>query len=120
MPVNRHRTEGPDALEDRSRAPTHKPTRLALWVIEAWRREHRWFARRVTREVADARHVACSICTRPAASGWTGPAGADIEADGCGVRDDEPVVKLRVAGEWGRVAGEPVRIVLTRAFAATG
>lgn len=64
--VNRYRHDGPGALEDRSSAPANRPTRLAAWVvekIEAWRREHKWSARRIARGLADVHQVRCSVRT---------------------------------------------------------
>lgn len=53
--VKRYRTGGIAALQDRSSAPTHRPTRLPVAVIEqidTWRREKKWSARRITHELS--------------------------------------------------------------------
>ena len=52
--VKRYRASGVAALQDRSSAPTHRPTRLRVSVIEqidTWRREKKWSARRITHEL---------------------------------------------------------------------
>lgn len=57
--VQRYRLDGPEALVDRSSAPHRRPSRLAVEVIElidAWRRDHKWSARRITAELADQGH----------------------------------------------------------------
>ena len=63
--VNRYLLHGEDGLIDRSSAPTHRPTRLPVEVvelIETWRREHKWSARRIAHELA-ARGIGCAIRT---------------------------------------------------------
>lgn len=52
--VHRYRSEGIEALEDRSSAPVRRPRRLPIEVIETiedWRRRHKWSARRITLEL---------------------------------------------------------------------
>ena len=57
--VHRYRAGGPAALHDRSSAPHHRPTRCPVEVIElidSWRRDHKWSARRITLELATRGH----------------------------------------------------------------
>lgn len=54
--VNRWRRYGDAGLHDRSSAPGQSPSATPAWVIErieAWRREHKWPAQRITDELAD-------------------------------------------------------------------
>lgn len=54
--VNRWRRHGEAGLQNRSSTPRHSPTATPPEVIrhiEAWRREHKWSARRITDELAD-------------------------------------------------------------------
>lgn len=63
--VHRYRADGLEALEDRSSAPARRPSRLPVEVIElidAWRRDHKWSARRIALELSDRGH-ACSVRT---------------------------------------------------------
>ncbi|MEH0111438.1 IS481 family transposase, partial [Tersicoccus sp. MR15.9] len=60
--VGRYRVGGIDALEDRSSAPVNRPTQLPAVVvelIEAWRRAHKWSARRIHHELAARGHHCC-------------------------------------------------------------
>lgn len=53
--VSRYRTDGSEALEDRSSSPAMRPSRLsieAIELIDRWRRDHKWSARRITAELA--------------------------------------------------------------------
>lgn len=118
--VTRYRQSGPEGLVDRSSAPAHRPTRLPVWVlelIEAWRREKKWAARRITRELADAHGYACSVRT---VTRWLDRLGLnrirDITPDGQNLRspgriiarypghmvhmDVKKVGKLREGGGW--------------------
>src|SRR5690606_7311020 len=55
----RYDAEGPDGLQDRSSAPYRRPTQLAPEVvdlIEAWRRDRKWTARQISRELARVGH----------------------------------------------------------------
>ncbi|WP_290658638.1 IS481 family transposase [Kocuria sp.] len=63
--VHRYQTGGPQALEDRSSAPATRPTRLPVEVIElidTWRRQKKWSARRITHELAIHGHT-CAVRT---------------------------------------------------------
>lgn len=122
--VARYRSGGPAALEDRSSAPAHRPTRLPAWVvelIESWRREKKWSARRIARELADGHGFHCCVRT---ISRWLERLGLnrlrDITPDGPPLRtpgkitarfpghmihlDVKKVGKLRDGGGW-RVHG---------------
>ncbi|MCT1829422.1 IS481 family transposase [Brevibacterium luteolum] len=60
--VARYRAEGTDGLEDRPSAPTGRPTRIPLEVLELidrWRRDHKWSARRIHHELARLGHHCC-------------------------------------------------------------
>ncbi|SMY11142.1 IS481 family transposase [Brevibacterium jeotgali] len=60
--VARYHADGPDALEDRSSAPARRPHRLALEAIELidrWRRDYKWSARRITLELVEQGHHCC-------------------------------------------------------------
>ena len=51
----RYHQGGTQALEDRSSAPAHRPTRTSaktVDLIEHWRRAHKWSARRISHELA--------------------------------------------------------------------
>lgn len=64
--VGRYRAHGPAGLEDASSAPAHRPTRVPAWVvelIESWRREHKWTARRIAHELAESRGYRCAVRT---------------------------------------------------------
>ncbi|WP_462417904.1 IS481 family transposase [Kytococcus sp. Marseille-QA3725] len=64
--VNRYRREGPSGLQDVSSAPANRPTRLPAWVIElieSWRREHKWTARRITHELLHTHGYRCAVRT---------------------------------------------------------
>ena len=53
--VNRWRRHGELGLRDRPSTPRHSPTATPAWVIEqieAWRREKKWSAQRITTELA--------------------------------------------------------------------
>ena len=53
--VNRWRRHGELGLHDRSSTPHHSPNATPAWVIErieAWRREKKWSAQRITHELA--------------------------------------------------------------------
>jgi len=61
----RYDTYGEDGLADRSSAPFARPTQLAPVVvdlIESWRRERKWTARQIARELAIHGHTA-SVAT---------------------------------------------------------
>lgn len=63
--VHRYRADGPEALSDRSSAPAHRPTRLPIeliTLIDQWRRDHKWSARRIAAELRDRGHQ-CSVRT---------------------------------------------------------
>ena len=64
--VGRYRAHGPAGLEDASSAPAHRPTRVPAWVvelIESWRREHKWTARRIAHELAESHGYRCAVRT---------------------------------------------------------
>lgn len=64
--VARYRDHGRAGLEDCSSAPANRPTRLPIWVlelIETWRREKKWSARRIARELADGHGFQCCVRT---------------------------------------------------------
>ncbi|MGP5292778.1 helix-turn-helix domain-containing protein, partial [Brachybacterium tyrofermentans] len=53
--VHRYRDDGIDALQDRPSAPARRPSRLPIEVlalIDAWRRDRKWSARRIALELA--------------------------------------------------------------------
>ncbi|WP_460980224.1 helix-turn-helix domain-containing protein, partial [Pseudactinotalea suaedae] len=61
----RYDADGEDGLTDRSSAPFARPTQLAPAVvdlIETWRRERKWTARQIARELAIHGHTA-SVAT---------------------------------------------------------
>lgn len=61
----RYDAEGIDGLLDRSSAPYRRPTQLAPEVvdlIETWRRDKKWAARKISRELALVGHPA-SVAT---------------------------------------------------------
>jgi transposase InsO family protein len=54
--VNRYRRFGELGLHDRSSTPRHSPNATPAWVIEqieAWRRDQKWSAARITHELAE-------------------------------------------------------------------
>lgn len=54
--VNRWRRHGVAGLLDRSSTPRRSPGATTAWVIEkieTWRREHKWFAQRITYELVE-------------------------------------------------------------------
>lgn len=58
----RYRAEGADGLEDRSSAPAARPTRIPLEMLELidrWRRDHKWSARRIHHELTQLGHHCC-------------------------------------------------------------
>ena len=60
--VHRYRADGAEALEDRTSAPARRPSRPPIEVLElidAWRREHKWSARRIALELASHGHHYC-------------------------------------------------------------
>ena len=64
--VGRYREHGDAGLQDHSSAPASRPTRLPIWVlelIESWRRDKKWSARRIARELADGHDFACCVRT---------------------------------------------------------
>ncbi|MDK9660563.1 IS481 family transposase [Propionibacterium freudenreichii] len=64
--VARYRKHGQTGLVDRSSAPAHRPTRLPAQVVELiedWRREKKWSARRIARELADGHGFRCCVRT---------------------------------------------------------
>lgn len=62
--VARYREHGEAGLQDRSSAPTHRPTRTPTVVVEqiAAMRKNKWSARRIVRELA-AKDVTISVAT---------------------------------------------------------
>lgn len=57
-----YRADGAEALQDRSSAPSRRPSRPPIEVlklIDSWRREHKWSARRIALELADRGHHYC-------------------------------------------------------------
>ncbi|WP_010533361.1 IS481 family transposase [Brachybacterium squillarum] len=118
--VARYRAQGEAGLADRSSAPAHRPTRLPGWVIETieqWRREKKWSARRIARELADRHGMSCAVRT---ITRWLDRLGLnrirDITSDGEDLRvpgkiiarypghmvhmDVKKVGKLRDGGGW--------------------
>src|SRR5690625_388302 len=64
--VARYRAEGEAGLLDRPSAPATRPSRLPVWVvelIEKWRRDKKWSARRIARELAEGHGVQCCVRT---------------------------------------------------------
>ena len=60
--VHRYREDGVEALEDRPSAPARRPSRIPIGVIElidAWRRDRKWSARRIALELAGRGHHFC-------------------------------------------------------------
>lgn len=60
--VHRYREDGVEALEDRTSAPARRPSRTPIEVIElidAWRRDRKWSARRIALELAGRGHHFC-------------------------------------------------------------
>lgn len=60
--VHRYRDDGIEALQDRSSAPARRPSRLpteVLELIDAWRRDHKWSARRISLELAGRGYHYC-------------------------------------------------------------
>lgn len=60
--VARYRADGPEGLGDRSSAPVERPTRVSLEVLELidrWRRDHKWSARRIHLELTERGHHCC-------------------------------------------------------------
>lgn len=60
--VTRYRAEGPEALTDRSSAPSRRPRRLpaeAIELIDTWRRDHKWPARRIHLELTTHGYRCC-------------------------------------------------------------
>ncbi|SLM99219.1 Mobile element protein [Brevibacterium yomogidense] len=60
--VARYRAEGAGGLEYRSSAPAARPTRIPLEMLELidrWRRDHKWSARRIHHELAHLGHHCC-------------------------------------------------------------
>ena len=60
--VHRYRDDGAEALEDRISAPARRPSRPPIEVLElidSWRREHKWSARRIALERASHGHHYC-------------------------------------------------------------
>ena len=122
--VARSREHGRAGLEDRSSAPVNRPSRLPIWaveLIETWRREKKWSARRIAYELADKHGVRCCMRT---VTRWLDRLGLnrirDITPDGENLRrpgkitarfpghmvhlDVKKVGKLRDGGGW-RVHG---------------
>ena len=93
--VARYRQGGAQALEDRSSAPAHRPTRTStetVDLIEHWRRTHKWSARRISHELA-ARGTVVSVRT---VTRWLDRAGLnrrrDIDPTGRPNRSGKPIV----------------------------
>ena len=91
----RHHQGGTQALEDRSSAPAHRPTRTSaktVDLIEHWRRTHKWSARRISHELA-ARRTVVSVRT---VTRWLDRAGLnrrrDIDPTGRPNRSGKPIV----------------------------
>ena len=60
--VARYRADGPEGLGDRSSAPAARPTRVPLEVLELidrFRRDHKWSARRIQLELTQLGHDCC-------------------------------------------------------------
>ncbi|WP_263311051.1 IS481 family transposase [Brachybacterium atlanticum] len=118
--VGRYREHGEVGLQDRSSAPMKRPTRLPVWVlelIESWRREKKWSARRIARELTDGHGFACCVRT---VTRWLDRLGLnrirDITPDGENLRrpgkiharypghmvhmDVKKIGKLRDGGGW--------------------
>lgn len=60
--VHRYRADGAEAWEDRTSAPARRPSRPPIEVLElidAWRREYKWSARRIALELASRGHHYC-------------------------------------------------------------
>ena len=60
--VTRYRAQGADGLEDRSSAPAARPKQISLEMLELidrWRRDHKWSARRTHLELAHLGHHCC-------------------------------------------------------------
>lgn len=60
--VPRYRADGPEGLGDRSSAPADRPPRVSLEVLELidrWRRDHKWSARRIHLELVQRGHRCC-------------------------------------------------------------
>lgn len=60
--VYRYSDDGVEALEDRTNAPARRPSRPpteVLELIDAWRRDRKWSARRITLELAGRGHHYC-------------------------------------------------------------
>ncbi|MGF7021115.1 transposase [Brachybacterium tyrofermentans] len=60
--VHRYRDDGIEALQDRTSAPARRPSRLPIDVLElidAWRRDRKWSARRIALELASRGHHYC-------------------------------------------------------------
>lgn len=63
--MHRYRADEPEALGDRLSAPARRPSRLAgdfIELIDAWRRDHKWAARRMALEPFECGH-SCSVRT---------------------------------------------------------
>ena len=91
----RYHQGGTQALEDRSSAPAHRPTRTSaktVDLIEHWRRAHKWSARRISHELA-ARGTVVSVRT---VTRWLDRAGLnrrrDIDPTGQSNRVVKPIV----------------------------
>ena len=60
--VGRYRQQGPAGLHDHPSTPHRQPGRLptdTVALIEQWRRQHKWSAHRITRELADQHGIRC-------------------------------------------------------------
>ena len=78
--VVHYRQGGAQALEDRSSAPLHRPTRTSartMDLIEHWRRAQKWSARRISHELA-VRGAVVSVRT---VTRWLGRAGPSRRGD---------------------------------------
>lgn len=118
--VTRYRAGGADALVDRSSAPAHRPTRLPIDVVElidSWRRERKWSARRIAHELHESHGISCCVRT---VTRWLDRLGLnrarDITPDGEDLRtpgtitarfpghmihlDVKKIGKLRDGGGW--------------------
>ena len=61
-----YRAHGLAGLQNHSSAPANRSSQLPVWVgelIEQWRREKKWSARRIARELADGLGVRCCLRT---------------------------------------------------------
>lgn len=75
---DRYRAGGVDALIDHSSAPAHRPTRLpldAIGLIDSWRRERKWSARRIAHALHESHAISRCLRTVTRVVGCTGDFG---------------------------------------------